>query len=309
MKVLLITQAPCTAGSFITKYLCEQLNPDCLVSEANPWSISALTNRSFCPLYPPSLPFVNGELDGSDNLAIYSSALDEFFRIARAKSFKLIVIRDHLFGEFFLSQYWERGDTPRRPYWVDYFISRDIDFRAVFSVRHPFDSYVSLCYSFPKIASSTSLELYSQSYLQAVASYDVGCSSELLSIESLADVQSSHPLIDDLVVWASQGRSKSLQFSHNQRWNSSGASGRSLPKPTKMQCRRHSTNLRKQVLKSDSFPELCVKLGYVYDVFEYKCLAKVIKSYLADFELLCRALPGVSRLLKKFGLDAPSRQP
>ena len=309
MKVLLITQAPCTAGTFITKYLCDRLNPSCLVSEANPWWTSNLSYKSFNLLYPPSLPLTHGNLDNVDNLSIYSSALDEFFRIAREKSFGLIVVRDHLYSEFFLSQHWKMSALSYKPYWVDYFHSRGIEFRVVFTVRHPFDSYVSLCHSFKDIASRVNLETYSQSYLQAVASYKQACSLELLSIESLADLQDSHPVVKNLLKWASNNQPTSPQLSRANSWSSSGASGRSFSKPVKLNSRRYSTGLRKQALVSSSFKELCPVIGYDYELIHFNCYLNIVKSRLVDLELFFRRLPGLTRLLNKFGFESPSSQP
>ena len=92
--------------------------------------------------------------------------------------------------------------------------------------------------------------MYSQSYLRAVNSYKNACGAELLSIESLADLQTSHPLIVNLLDWASCGTSNSPQIVNDQSWNSSGASGRSFAGPVNVPSRRYATNLRKQAITS-----------------------------------------------------------
>lgn len=309
LRVVLLTQAPCTAGTFITKYVSSILSPNCLISEANPWWISVLDNRSFSPLCPAALPVVHGKLNESDHLAIYSSALDEFFRIARARSFDLITIRDHLFSEFFISQQWKLNGPSYRPFWVEYLLSRGIDFRVIFTVRHPFDSYVSLCYSFPTLACKLSLESYSQCYLQALASFKRASNPMFLSVESLADLRESHPVLLELKAWTAGRAADSADLPQCGSWESSGDSGRSASEPAKFPRRRFSTTLRVQALTSTSFPLLCSELGYNYCKSTFSCSAVVSKSLLSDCELTLRSLPGCSRLLDHFGLAAPSSQP
>lgn len=309
MKILLLVQAPCTAGTFITKYLCNRLNPDCLVAETNPWWISNLDVSSFAPQFPATLPTLMGCYTHSEALQIFAAGVNELLRIAAAKGFELIIIRDHLFSEYFLAVQNGHKNQISSPFWVNYLEDAGIDYRIVFSIRHPFDSYLGLCYSFPKLASSFSLESYSKFYFNAVQNFNRIRGISFLSIESLAAQKNNHPLLGELSDWARSKQKFASDYSELRMWNSSGASGRSFKDPIKFKRRRYGSCLRKQALHSNALQMLCNELGYLHETDAFESKSEIMSSLISDFIFWCYNLPFLASLLSRLKIERPATQP
>jgi len=302
VKVLLLAQAPCTAGTFITKFICERLNPDYLIAESNPWSLYfASSKQDFNPLYPAFFSAASGLLSHSSHLEIFSACMDKFLKIASDNSSRLVVIRDHIFSEFFISN----QSLQKTPYWVQYLALKNIDFRVLFTVRHPLDSYLGLKHSFPGQAKDFTLQSYSECYINAFTSYANSCKISLLSIEDLSEKIDAHEVILDLLSWARKSeevQSSELSFSS---WDSSGASGRASSRPIRFTRRLFGSSIRREVISSPSFAGLCAQLGYKSMFNELDSARSKLFSIIVDVYSCVFLLPGAINLLSRLGISRP----
>jgi hypothetical protein len=260
MRILLVTQVPCSAGTFITRYLAELLCAQALVPETNPWASASIGRNAFSPLFPSAPLVKTGVLSQAESIQCYESSILRLLLALERKGVELLVLRDHMFSEWFADL------RPASPFWPEFLNRTGYNYKVLFTARNPFDSYLGLCSSFPGVARRLTLDQYSSCYLRAINGYETACPDLLkLTIEQLAESVASgskHSVLSELMHWSDRAPTAMIPTVDPQKWQTSGASGRKATRPQLMPRRAFTNQLRRQALSSQAFSELQQRLGY-----------------------------------------------
>lgn len=260
MKILVCTQVPCSAGTFISRYIAEFLDVQVLVPETNPWALTSVDTNTFSPLFPAAPLAKTGILSHAEYLQIYESSMLQLLLRLEANGVELLLLRDHMFSE------WFADPNHVFPFWPEFLLRAGYKFKTLLTARNPLDSYLGLCSSFPAHAVNFTLDQYALLYLKAIDAYEAACPDLFrLTIEELAESITqgiAMPTLIELARWADQSAPELISAVDSSRWQTSGASGRQATSPQLMPRKLFTNQLRKQALSSKAFAELQHRLGF-----------------------------------------------
>lgn len=250
--VRIIHHFACTGGTLFSKCLASMPNVQ-LLSEVAPYSLMTSPERSkFSPT--DLIQLLRSSSRGSHEeleRELFRSGIEKIYEDCQRRGLRL-VIREHSHSKYCV------GDQVLSADGIAKLLDSDFPVRAVVTVRHPLDSYLSLRnHGWLKMQSAT-LEEYARRYLVFLADH---CEKPRFRYEELIakPVETSRRICAELQIPFSDGFIDMISV-HRL----SGDSGRSSAK-IGQRLRRHVPEDVKEELSSATYCELCDVLGYPID--------------------------------------------
>ena len=252
--IYIIHHLACTGGTLISKLIRDSFN--CiLVSEINPGY-----NFGYHYFSPTNLLSQFSVSSGKPMrtikkaIEIYNESID--FCLDNIELDQFLVIRDWSEGDFY-----HQNLVPHNCSTKDWIDPKKYNIHSIISVRHPIESFISkLNNSWEKIDNQNAFEIYCKRYLDFLNHY-AGC-----KIIYYEDICSNYELeLNKLSkIWCK--KLKSIKLISKKKM--SGDSGRSSLKIDLRKSKNISKKLRSQINSSNSYIELCKRLGYKSDIEE-----------------------------------------
>lgn len=264
MKILFLTQVPCSAGSYLTRYIAKASGIKCIIDETNPLAFKFITSR-FQPVAPSVSAYKRGLISQATANKLYENNLLDLLEKLRIEGQREIIIRDHAYSQ------WFEDEDPDSFDWIHFFESNNLDYFIILSHRNPYDSYLSLNKSFPHLAVRTDFDSYCKKYLLYVASYIEKCPPSkfyFASIDIFSDpfsIKKLNYFQHVLMMWLEKKvYFKDISLEINETVTS-GSSGRYGTVPTKMSRYSCCNKLNSELLSSTTKTKLLQLLGYPND--------------------------------------------
>jgi hypothetical protein len=258
-QIILISHVPCSSGTFITSYIAKSFsrNP-WIVPETNPYSFYSYSKKTFLPESPLFSLKVSGLISLETWLEEYKSQLFSLVRTWEMQpNSNLLVIRDHCFSEFFMSE----KPLRKTPIIADILKENSIDFIPIFTHRDPIDTWLGFNASFPKQAENFTLETYSQKYLDTINTWRNTMKEKLIELK-IEDIALNPESALNLIASQTQLSLENIGTKITQQDLGSGASGRKFSQPLIPPRRPYSFHALKSFRETDKFLELRQILEY-----------------------------------------------
>lgn len=266
-RILTVAHLPCTAGTFLTGYLAKLLSEE-------PW-ISGETNvmskgspQAYAPEDPLHHVLTTNRLKWKQWESEYSRRLEALITFyMEDESADLLILRDHTFGEGW--RFARSPDQPVEPFLVKMLNRIGVEYSSTFTHRDPFDAWLSLNHSFPHMAKvHQSIDGYSAFYRATWRSWRCSVPDLIeIRIEDVSDdeLAQQHFLLRRIFGENAEmnGELVPQSIRIDRRSVGSGASGRSRPRPTRMQRRSCPTSLYLEAMRSQALHQLRQELNYL----------------------------------------------
>lgn len=293
-KIILISQVPCSSGTYLTHWICENLNSNYwLISETSPFTFGQYSKKDVFFNSPGLSLYAQKYISFELYEKLYSNQIkDIILEWQQQTGVPYLVIRNWIFPEYFsFNSLNERSLLKKSFSYYDLLLNYHDDIVSVFTHRDPVDCWLGLHASFPQFARSMSLADYCERFLLLLndwemSTYDsnsISVKLEELSKSSKARVQFFKKL------GVSSSEDKFMDKTVSRHDLSSGASGRKYDVLSTPQRRPISTIALDNLNKCTLLKKLRRKIGYNYDINANKmfCLLNCIPSALLTILYKC----------------------
>lgn len=296
-RILTIAHLPCTAGTFLTGYLAKLLSKEPWISgETNPMSKGS--PQAYAPEDPLHHILTTNKLKWKQWEGEYKRRLEALITFySQDESADLLVIRDHTFGEGW--RFAKNPDQPLEPFLVRMLNSIGVEYSSIFTHRDPFDTWLSLNHSFPHMAKvHQAIDSYSTFYRAAWRSWKYSASDLIeIRIEDVSENEFEQQNFLRQKIFGGTGEMNDGKVPQpikiDRRSVGSGASGRSQPRPTRMQRRSCPTSLYLEAMNSLALQQLRRELKYC-DPIEWSTRIR-FSCLIHDLNVKAKKLSNISK--------------
>ena len=254
-KVLVITNMPCSSGTFYTSFIGKSLSSNSwVVDETSPNEPNSYGLKAFSLSVPLLKECLRGKIPLETWQDCYRGQVREIFQHWKRSESDLLIFRGHA---------WTEANSQTQLTLADVLGSLGIEFETIYTHRNPVDTWLGFNSSFPESAKGYNLDSFAQVYTKSISQWSrankqtkmIHMRTEDIAMDSRGSMQRLRKLLNI------RYRPEIPTSIHKEELGT-GASGRAFETPVVPKRRPYSMQMIKEAKRSIPFQTLQSNLGY-----------------------------------------------